>query len=850
MGCSSSLNGKLTIQEVIREVGADVNTIPGYCTCPFCGDDMYVSNLPEMGGGWYQCSRCDMVGDSLTLLSRFHKIEIRDFLRSRMLMNADIFSPDNIDEHLKMSNKRKEIVAGWTKFSSGRRYQELTDYQLRDLLVQMRLMNAFASPNWKRGAGLLFGIANNGEMSHHFPVVLNEGRSNTPWLIFPLFSAPSCMTGIVLTNGTPIHSEAWFSHPKDGLTFLHRPIKSKFIVASPSQTHVAALHIMAQNSQASYPPPVVGFSDDALAVWDHLEAEKIILWGPQQNVKLFTAARRIGDRAHIATAPVFSDNDMNRAPIESFAGHSVNSVLSTMDSTSQPWLAALKDYVISRTNSHNVGRLPEKIALSPMEIEKIHSFCRNDEEARIFDNVYRGGTIDVSLSLPSGKKILQRPDGWYRIMPKGEPTLLSSAIPIIDTVIAYPDKNILSGYVKVGHPDPTQVVTAPFRVPEKEFNINWLRDFCNRTCKKFAHITSTINRDLYDLATRMHQPKVVVGVNKLGWDGETNAFVLPKRTYRRHGGSSLEECLVHTPHPYETLPDPTDIDQPSSGSFREIGPSGWIPFLVGLHHTIAPVFGADKTPVIIECPTPDMANKVTRMAAKSLWVPYAGSPSLSLLETHLEHHDLPVFCHAENDSGLNACVRHHRPANLVVVAHAGLDFELPDLLGWGRVKVPEGALEWPALRSAFPLLLHYMFESDWSAPVAANPMLWVADLVRKWLRFSLELQHEFSNDVVTAWKQPESSGRRMVNLIHRLIDNQFLGLKVQKFAAGLDKDSVIKTNDTLLVPARGLRRAAAEANIPLPPSDKITQRLKESGSLIAEISPLGQLAGWEISDNG
>jgi hypothetical protein len=786
-----------------------------------------------------------MVGDSVTLLARFHNVDIRDFLKSRMLLNSDLFSPDNIDEHLRVSNTRREHVSGWSKFSRDRRYQELIDHQIRDLLVQTRLMQTFQSPNWRRSAGLLFGVATIRELATHFPAPY--GRPHEPRIIFPLFSAPNCMAGLEAIDGASLHQDIWFGDTRDVLTFLHRPIRGKFIVASPSQPHVAALHIMAQNSQASYPPPVVGFNDDTLTAWKHLEAEEIILWSPQPNVSLFTAAKRIGENARIAAAPVFSDNDLARSPVDLFIGHSATSMINVMRASSQPWLAALKDYIVSRASRHEIGRLPEKIALSPVEIERVHSLCRNDEEARIFDNVYRGGAIDITLTMPNGRKILQRPDGWYRVLGRGEPALISAAIPVVDTIIAYPDQNILSGYVKIGHHDPTRVVTTPFRIRENEFNADWLRDFCTRVCRRFAPVSNVIGRDLFDLATRMHQPKVVAGVNRLGWDAEANAFVLPRLTYRRHESGVRDASLVRAPHPFEQLPDPAELEFSDSAGFREIPAPALAGFLTGLRHIIAPVFGAEKTPTILECPTHEMAAQLTKVAAKALRLPYAGSPALNTLAPYLEQHDLPVFCHAENDSGLNACARHDNARNLIVVARAGLDFELSELLGWGRISVPDGPLECPALGSLFPLVLDFMFETDWTAPDAGHPLAWPADLLKKWARFTLETTHDATNDVIRGWRPPDSAGKRMLNLINCLVKTGYLGIKTQKVAVALDKDAVVATPTSMLVPLRGLRRAAAEANLPLPPADRITQRLKESGKLVEELAPLGQIAGWELA---
>lgn len=846
---SSILNSRLPISEILRECDTNVNGFPGYAQCPICKAEMYVARLPDNGGGWYQCSRCSVVGDSITLLAKRHNLDVKDFLRSRRLLNTETYSHDAIEDHLRVMNERKSVVDGWVAISSDRRAHTALEYQVRDLMAQMRLMNLFNSPNWARGAGLLFGVSTNYELARKFPNV-PFGNNRKPWIVTPLFSAPNCVVGMAFIDEKVRTNDVytWFEPVKDGLTFLQRPIKAENIIVSTSQSHAAAIHIMAQNSQALYPPPVVGCTPGSLGVLDHLDGNNIVIWSPQPDLHNFTIARRIGDRARIATAPVFSDQDMGRSVYEHFIGYSVNALLSTITESSVPWLAALKDYVISRANDSALGRLPEQIALTTAEIDKIHAFCRTEEEARIFDNVYRGGSIDISLTLPSGKKVIGKTDGWYRVNHRGEATLLTNAIPVIDAVISYPTRNVLSGHVRVGNSDPTQQVSMPFRVDEKDFNVDWLRTFCNRQCRRFVTITKSLDRDLYDLATRMHQPKIIVGANKLGWDVEANGFVLPRRFYPRNGESRLDASLVDLPHPYEHLPDFSEIELDAVSAVTGISAPGvWAAFLIGLYHVIAPVFGLKKVPTLLYCKNAEHARATAKACSSYLYLPYGTSTSLHTLEPYIEQHDLPVICLAENDRGVNDCVRHPDHERIILATHDSQNLELADLLGYGQVEIEECPTEHPVMKQVFSAILHFMFENKYNPVPNDNPLMVVADLVRKWSRFTFEKSVDFSNDVVTAWRPPLPGGVRIRSLVQQLVDHHFLGMKVQPSALALDKDSVIETPDQMWVPYRGLKRGAASAGMPLPPTNKITQWLRESNLLIQEIAPLGQTTGWAIS---
>jgi hypothetical protein len=421
-------------------------------------------------------------------------------------------------------------------------------------------------------------------------------------------------------------------------------------------------------------------------------------------------------------------------------------------------------------------------------------------------------------------------------------------MPAVDSIITFPGHNLLSGHIRIGDPDPSRQATLNFRVPENEFNAEWLRIYCTQQHRRFVTVSKSIGNDLYEIATRLHPPRIVPGVSRLGWDPDRNAFILTKRVFPRNEPSRTEESLVEQPHPMETAPDVTDMQISDARPSLDAGIPLWTAFVIGAIKIIAPIFSLEQPPVLI---TGDFkaVSRILKAAGGYLYLPTVNASQIASVEPYLAQHNLPVFAIAESQEELRRITLHKDSKRIITGCSRDFDLTVAELMGFNIVKVGDCEVEAPAMGLILPFLLQYVLEQGSWSPGAGNLMAIGADLLQKWTRFSFESVFSLK-EAVGSWQDAKSPGARVMLLINQLIDNHFLGVQEQKLLVSDNlnlRDAAIRVKDILYVPIRGLGKAAGRAGLPVPPANLITQWLRKEGVLAEEVSPLGQAVGWGIS---
>lgn len=845
MSTSSNLNNMLAVADVVREIGSSLSGIPGYCQCPICGHaTLYTSQSGSQSGGWYQCQgSCGFTGDSVDLLAAASRESVEEFLRRRRLSNTEIYSPDNLKDHMELYRHRRCVQDGWKELSN--RYNNMAfDFNVATLLQDLRLHNHAKAPYWNDGPGRIVGVGTTEGITEALPVRGSAlpGRSSHAWVISPIFTAPGRITGFAGFDNNP-NAHTFFVDKgegiKDGLLFLTKPMRVTDAFATDGLKHALALHIMAQNMHAGM-LPLYGYLPGTQLAWDHVRAQRIILWSPEPDIEILVAAKTIGDRAYITTSPkipTFTDN-----PFIHFQGQTPAMVLETMKYNAVPWLAALKDYIMSRGSSNALDRIPDQITLTSGEIDKLRSMCQSDEERRIMGSLYAGGPIDITLTLPTGRKIVQKKDGWYRVIKKGEHALLSQAMPVIEDQIMGNDMEVTyAGYVQVGGEE----TTLPFTLPKNEFSGEWLAEYCGRA-GHFVTVGKMTPDELYGITTGMRRPRIVKGLDSVGWDERTRSFIFPLLSIMPDG--SIEDDPRHMigGHPTDALCVNGDIPLPELTEW--FANPKWLDFwklyTAALSLIIGPAMGAEHPGTVVF--SDGGAEDILTLVAKALYLPVnqAVPPQSHVWPAVV----IPATKHAEakiiKQGGSQKCL-----TTAVTEEHA----HLAKLLGWNVITLAKVDSVGPA--DAYKMLGHLL---PWHQAHGNDPgsgaVKAAYDLITAFVAKAgggNKPNRVILQDINVADTTPAGQGDRLVKLVKLLMTNGMI--PVTHHRGDLDPkpvgNAIVISHNDLLIPSQGLIKVLETNDICTPTLEVMNRAMEAHLGHKETYMQLGNLLGWRVADS-
>jgi hypothetical protein len=850
---STTLNDALPIQDVLRECGTAVNTVPGVCKCPVCGQNsLYVTRLANEAGGWYQCLGHRFEGDSLSLLAERNQRPLEEFIRSRKMQNTALFTPLNISKHVETVRKRQAMREAWYKISSSSALFQPETQELAALMADMRILRHTDMPFWDDSplARVVGGCTGRSAREILPTAGLNPfpGTKNQPWIVTPIYSAPGLITGFAGIGQEDIEANHFPDHDNnDGLLFLHRPRRAgeDIAYAFGSARHALALYIMAQQNLAREMPPVIAYTETSDTAWRHVLCRKVIFWAPQIDLDLFIQARHVGDRAHIARLPLPDDG---HDPFEHYRGLTYGMVLHRLERVAVPWLLALKDYIVATARSAVADSIPLKLSLGPSELERLYSYCATQEERRIFNAVYESGPIDITVTLPGkGTKLIQKATGWYRVA-RHEHVLLTDAMPVVESqtdIDGKEDNALLSGHIRIG--GKTGVV--PFRVRRGDFNARWLRETCNAA----GHFVTVAADNLLAVAEAFHRPTMLAGLKKIGWDEDRAAFVFANVSLLHNGQLDETPRMAPLPHPSDRFQALTPVrpelieDWFADAKYANF----WRVWLGGLYNVLAPANALPTIPVGVHCPG---GEDVVMEAARALYGEYADPADPDTVRVKAEANNLPVWVGRHPAAPLAAgVIKTIGMTNVILDLADEENAHLAQLMGWhiiscqGPVEVPEQA----------HLLLGAALTQQQRDPAPADlpPFRFALETVKRFCARAFEHKAQGLNGILRFVSAPDATpageGARLLGVIRLLIRER--ELPVQAGMAKIDdalpsKTHAVLADGSICVPLDGLARALARTRLPYGVPVEATEWLAATGMLQTTYTSLGSVAGWRLDN--
>jgi hypothetical protein len=847
---SSVLNNGVAIADVLRECGTAARAVPGFCRCPICRQDtLYVTRLADEAGGWYQCQgRCGFVGDSLELLAAREDREQGEFLRARRLQDSSLYSPDNISKHIEEVKRRQAMQAAWRKVSDRSSLQVLAGPEVSAILADYRLAPHARAGYWDSRLAPLFGACTGAQAAGLFP---NRGLKPLPgpggkaWLLTPLFAAPGLMLGLAGFDYGPRAAHYYAKPERDALLFLDRPYRptEPVVHAFGDARFAVALHVLAQNNHGRQ-PPVVAYVPDSDAAWRHVQSRKVILWSPDPGLEIFVQARRIGDRALVSRLPGPADPAAN--PFEHYRGETPNQALARLEAAAEPWLKALKDHIVACAGSAVLEQIALRLALTPREAGIIRGYCATAEERRILDAVYEAGPIVQLATTTRGGRVVQKADGWYRVVRGGEHALLSEATAVVESQTVSTAATVFAGHVRVRN-DAGETV-FPFRVDRRRFNCAWLREAC-AAAGQYARIG---NFDLEDVAAAFHRPVTLRALDRLGWDPDAAAFVYPPGAILANGTIDDTPRQAERPHPLDRLACRAPFDPALVREWfgRPDYADYWRVYLAGLYNHLAPALG--RPPLAVGVYGAGAAG-LAAAAARDLYgetLP-PGEPDKVLAAARA--HAVPVWVTARGPETA-ALVKTPGLTNVVVALDSEETARLAQMLGWAVVvgAEPEG----PAPENAGGVLgallvQHQLAPADPELP----PFQAALETLKGWLRRTFEEPAPILRNILEYVRAPDESragaGGRALEIVKQLLRSGQLSVRRgPELPTGAPPPDTHLTSagDAIYVPEAALRRALARTGM----ADAIATRrlaadLAAIGALRAPVTCLGSTAGWWVA---
>lgn len=551
-----NLNSFVDPKQILRDLDVKVNRIPDTTNCPFCRSPNFYAGQDPRGGAWFTCDSCRWVGDTLQLFSRVRNVSIEQAAKDvRQITQSNEITEDRIDYYLRHVEHQHNATDFWLEASDKDHILNVRSQSARQLLDAYRIPGLATRMTWPEGAGQLVGVATRKMYEKALQPLGNQATSlpgvkGKHYVISPMFDAPGRISAVAafhmgkgekryMTVPIPFGSA-------DALLFLNSIYMYDDVVfATPDLPFALCLQLWAYQSNRGQ-VPILGYTEDTNKAWANVRPQKLIFWDRELHNGLFIAARKVSDRAYIARKPVIDDT---KDPFYHLQGWPANQFLGVMQGSAFPWLRVLKEHLLSRSYGE-AHELVVQLDLMPSHRQELVKYCQTVEERKRLADIVDTGVIEMRVPTGvSNQYIVQKSDGWYLQNKTVDDTLVSGAIPVVETYTSFDLHTVLSGYIRVNDPngDPRNL---PFEVNKEDFTPNWLVKYCfDHGCPTTTH--SRIHKDLFHYTIQFHKPVKVDGLDRIGWDG--TGFIFPRFAIKANGKTVEQKRPIARPHPTQEL---------------------------------------------------------------------------------------------------------------------------------------------------------------------------------------------------------------------------------------------------------------------------------------------------------
>ena len=450
---------------------------------------------------------------------------------------------------------------------------------LRPLLAVLRLPDEFSLERWSAGPGKILGenLCDTIEETLLPESMVRVGNEQTPrcrsarrifrggkWkeaLVIPFFTAPGriCAFGFIGRQGD-MTKDYVFRCANVDVNARHRPNREAGLALHPAVREVAAdwdrtvfavsdpvayLRIqLRQFEHSNNPLPLVLWQDAPATTtartryaWWMFNDRRVIFWDPSVSLATLRQAIAIGGWI-TGSGPRSSEEEAFRDYLWRFTP---TALFRQVQEHAKPWPKAFASAMLKWTDAH-IEDLFVQLQLDALQIERVRKACPRELRRRL-DVILNSQQIRHFVHFNNNYVVVEKPDGWYCHRDRGAGhnlKLVCDARLKVSQIVTYKRKGrirmIYSGAI-VFHGE-----EIPFTAPEHEIErhpLTWMLDFLRQQNKGTLRFDTKWDKYIAHIATAFHEPKIVKGIDTVGWDQERVAFLLPGRIIGLDGTRKL-----------------------------------------------------------------------------------------------------------------------------------------------------------------------------------------------------------------------------------------------------------------------------------------------------------------------
>ena len=549
--------------------------LPATVQCPLCkAQQLDVWQDQLSGGQWYHCRKCKSAGDMIELAAAAWGLSLPATLQKLTQQGLDLtVSPALVRFYLRDHvDCRKRLRQLWRQ-SQTHLYQDSTT--LRALLSELRVPFDFPAERAQSGPAQILGGCTHtaAELAfsphctrptqEHFrgstsPARIFKGPKWNEVLVIPFYDVPRrhCGFGFIGRGGDMSKDYAFKTAPvnvggpevqrnaETGLAF-HPGVweiakewgRTIFAVSDP------LLYLrfqMRQFERSLNPLPLVLWQERTRAAWTMFQGYKIVFWDRQAS--LATMQQVVQTNGWLSTAGPIADDP---EAVHNYLLRYVPSMLcEQLRKTARPWPLRLASLMRGWTDAQ-VEELLLQLHLEQDQLQRLLKSCDERVRSRV-TGALQTNQLSGSIRLES-RTFVEQSDGWYCHRTGAwarELTLVVDAKLRIDQVIVHraAGKTTYCGRIIYHNEE------IPFATAEEGFEkdpFRWMRQLLLEQGKGVLRYSAGYGKHAITLATGFHEPKLVQGISRVGWDREQLLFNLPNCRI------GPDECKPQ----HETIPD-------------------------------------------------------------------------------------------------------------------------------------------------------------------------------------------------------------------------------------------------------------------------------------------------------
>ncbi len=535
--------------------------LPAIISCPLCRAlRMSIFSDAATGGQWHYCDGCGASGDMLQLAQAVWRLSLPATILKLQESGCDFggqaIRPAELEYYGRsftepLARLRELWEDARVRFIQGRAMvtQPLQTLRLRSELVGVRLAEGPArmlgATNRERVELTFQPNSYTTEKRHMGFTSENRVFRGPRWkdvLAMPFYDLPQRIIGFLFAGREGLPTDLVYKRKLLGEGALNAPLVEAGLAFHPEvlradedwegavlalQDPILATRLQQRQFQLSAKPlPLVAWRDDGKHVsnhaWQMFQGRRIVFWAPEPTPEVVRQLLRTD--AWLALGGDEASYWKDRVPRDQ---------LRRVLRAAQPWQDELARW-LKQAEDAPIENLFRSLQAMGEPTNKLLEKCRPSLRSRVA-GILKQELVQSSVSI-NRTTVIEQTDGWFSISTaaRRSPELICDACLRIERVIHRPTRkeSYYQGYVLYKN-EPVQFCER--REVVEKHTLRWMQDLLLCREKGLLRYDPQWMNRIVTVATQLHPPEFVTGVDAVGWDDRRMGFTLPQFSVSRLG---------------------------------------------------------------------------------------------------------------------------------------------------------------------------------------------------------------------------------------------------------------------------------------------------------------------------